>query len=305
MWLKTFFYLQKNDRRGAVVLLLLALIAITLIFGVGNSETGSTRGNSLTDSVSSGGLSSSPRYYQVAGKRAELFPFDPNSADSTQLLRLGLRPWQVRNIYKYRAAGGVYRQPRDFARLYGLTRKQFIEMEPYIRISKDYSPASELYSSGPNYYDNNDGRGHMRDTLSRKQFHSFKLRPGQHVSLNMADTTELMKVPGIGQAYANAIVNYRNRLGGFANVSQLLDIGGLPQSALPFFSVSMEHVRKMNVNKLSLNQLRRHPYINFYQARDICDFRRTHGPIRNIEQLRGNNDFSAEEISKIAPYLEY
>lgn len=52
--------------------------------------------------------------------------------------------WQVRNIYRYRAKGGVYRKKEDFARLYGLTVKDYRRLEPYIRISEDYLPASTL-----------------------------------------------------------------------------------------------------------------------------------------------------------------
>ncbi len=54
-----------------------------------------------------------------------LFPFDPNTATVEELQQLGLAPFQVRNIIKYRSKGGVYHSPMDFARLYGLTRKQY------------------------------------------------------------------------------------------------------------------------------------------------------------------------------------
>ena len=88
-------------------------------------------------------------YNQGEEQRAERFPFDPNTADSTTLLRLGLQPWQVANIYRYRSHGGIYRRPEDFARLYGLTQKQYRELEPYIRISADYRPAVELVKDRP------------------------------------------------------------------------------------------------------------------------------------------------------------
>lgn len=44
-------------------------------------------------------------YYATPARRIESFEFDPNEADSTQLLRLGLAPFQVRSIYRYRAKG--------------------------------------------------------------------------------------------------------------------------------------------------------------------------------------------------------
>ena len=77
-------------------------------------------------------------------KSVKLVVFDPNTADSTTLLSLGLQRWQVRNIYRYRRAGGIYRRKEDFARLYGLTAGQYRQLEPYIRIGADYQPAVTL-----------------------------------------------------------------------------------------------------------------------------------------------------------------
>lgn len=133
----------------------------------------------------------------------------------------------------------------------------------------------------------------------------MKLRQGEHIALNLSDTTLLQRVPGIGSAYARAVVNYRNRLGGFHDVSQLLEISGFPESALPYFQVSDEGVKKLKVNKLTLSQLRQHPYINFYMARAICDFRRLNGPLTSLSQLRNNRDFPPEVIRRLEPYIEY
>jgi DNA uptake protein ComE-like DNA-binding protein len=148
-------------------------------------------------------------YYQTEGQTVERFAFDPNTADSTQLLRLGLRPWQVRNIYKYRARGGVYRKKEDFARLYGLTVKEYRELEPYIRISPDYvMPASELVEPQQEY---------VRDTLK----YPVKVETPSSIDINTTDTMMLRKVPGVGEAFARRILSYGRRLGGFVSTSQL------------------------------------------------------------------------------------
>ena len=80
----------------------------------------------------------------VGRQKVELFNFDPNTADSITLHRLGLPRWQVRSIYKYRAHGGVYRCKEDFAQLRGLTLKKYRELEPYIHIADQFRPASEF-----------------------------------------------------------------------------------------------------------------------------------------------------------------
>lgn len=236
----------------------------------------------------------SNRPYNVNGRQAELFAFDPNTADSTQLLRLGFLPWQVRAIYRYRAAGGIYRKPEDLARMYGLTVKEYRRLEPYIRISDDYLPASTLIKEA--VYEPEE-----RDTMT----YPIKMKATETIELNSADTTALKRVPGIGSGYANRIVAYREHLGGFYSVEQLFDIEGMPEESLSYFTIDSTGLRKININKLTINQMRRHPYINFHQAKAIYDYRRLHGDIKSLQQLRLHRDFTPEAIARLEPYVEY
>jgi DNA uptake protein ComE-like DNA-binding protein len=233
-------------------------------------------------------------YYNVEEQKAERFAFDPNTADSTQLLRLGLRPFIVRNIYKYRAKGGRFRKPEDFARMYGLGKEEYKSLEPYIKISSDYQPASSLISE-------TEKSSTPKDSLR----YPVKLSVGEHIALNTADTTTLKRVPGIGSGYARAIVNYRNRLGGYVDVNQLLDIKGIPPEALQYIVLGNSEVKKLDVNHLSLNQLKQHPYLNFYQARALVESRRLHGPLRSAADLRLISDFTEADIKRLIPYLQF
>jgi DNA uptake protein ComE-like DNA-binding protein len=261
-------------------------------FSSSSSAAGALSSSRVSGGSPAGSGAGSGGYYATGAAAPERFPFDPNTADSTRLLRLGLQPWQVRNIYKYRAHGGIYRTKEDFAKLYGLTVKQYRELEPYIRISRDYLPASTLVA---------DRTPHDRDTLR----FPVKIGEGEHVTLNTADTTQLKKVPGIGSYYAKEIVRYGQRLGGYASVDQLDEIDGFPQESKKYFTTGNTTVQKLNVNKLSLQQLRRHPYINYYQAKAISDYRRLHGNIRSLDDLRLCKDFTDAAISRLQPYVEY
>ena len=294
---KEFFYLQRTDRIALIALLSLVIVAVVVIFGIGGSYTETALGSE--DSVAlkqrypmAFDHRQNQYYSQLESSCAERFLFDPNTADSMQLLRLGLRPWQVRNVYRYRAAGGVFRKPSDFARLYGLTQKEYKELAPYIRISEDYRPASELVGERETY---------VRDTLK----YPIKISVGEHIALNTADTLQLKKVPGIGSGWAHAIVNYRSRLGGFYAVSQLEEIEGFPEETEKFFTVDLSAIHKMNVNQMTLSQLRRHPYINFYQARAIMDYRRLNGKLENLSQLCLLKEFPPAAIQRLEPYVEF
>ena len=297
-WLKQLFYIRKSDRTTIMVLLVVAAVVLMLIWVTGG-ETEQTpaglqdaatdfRADSLRTARSSG-------YYddQPTQRPAELFPFDPNTADSTQLLRLGLREWQVRNIYKFRRAGGVYRRPADFARLYGLTVGEYRRLEPYIRIGSDYQPAATLSEAQPLPQP-------RRDSLR----YPVKLQSTETIGLNTADTALLRRVPGIGPYYAAEIVRYGKRLGGYASIDQLDEIDSFPQEAKQYLVID-GNVKKLAVNRLSLQELRRHPYINFYQAKAIVDYRRLHGPIRSLSDLGLSRDFPADAIRRLEPYMDY
>ena len=292
-----FFYLQKSDRRTIILLLCVIVAAVVVMKTVDDGSTEEAALTQLETDKQDHRQRQQPRnhaYYQTEERKAELFPFDPNTADSTQLLRLGLQPWQVRNIYKYRAAGGVYRQPRDFARLYGLTLKQFRRLEPYIRIKEEDMPAERYFYKYEPIEE--------RDTMK----YPIKLQAEERIVLNRADTAQLRKVPGIGPYFARKIVEYRERLGGYYRVQQLLEIEDFPETAVDFFIIPDDtQLRKLNINRLSLNELKRHPYLNFYQARAIVDYRRLHGTIQSLDQLSLLRDFPREAIERLTPYVEY
>lgn len=283
-----------------MIFLLAAVVLSAVVVGImdkGGMSSQLARTDSLTadSSIRKAAVRPGGQYiYNVETVRRKLSAFDPNTADSTLLLSLGLQPWQVRSIYRYRAKGGIYRQPSDFARLYGLTVKQYKELLPYIHISDEYKPAAEVYGR-------TDAVRSGRDTLR----YPVKLQPGQYVTLDDADTASLRKVPGIGRYYASRIVRYRNDLGGYVSVAQLSEIEGIPEAALSYFRVTGGAVRKLNLNRLTLNELKHHPYINFYQARRIIDYRRLKGPLHSIDDLRLLKDFSQRDIERLRPYVEF
>lgn len=299
MFIKEFFYLNRNDRRVIYVLAAVALVAAVLAIGLGGG--GESSPLTAADSLSVVKADSAAKYYgkrdvggyAVEERKIELFDFDPNTADSTQLLRLGLSPGQVRCIYKYRGNHGKYSKPTDFTKVPGLTVGQYRALEPHIKISADYLPAASVITAEPIEI--------HRDTAR----YIPKMQQGDHLALNAADTTALKRVPGVGSYFARQIVRLRERLGGFVDKSQLLEIEQFPQQALPYFEVDAGSVRKLKVNLLKPKQLRIHPYINFYQARAIYDFRRMRRDLEGMSDLRLMKEFSEADLRRLEPYLEF
>ena len=299
--MKSFFYLQRSDRRAVIVLLagLVLLVVVLHFVGGGNEYTEVAEAD--TTAVKKQAKPSYHHYYDNgapaggAPLEAQLFAFDPNTADSTSLLRLGLSPRLVRNIYRYRAKGGVFHRKQDFARLYGLTVGQYRRLEPYIVIGEDYQWAADRIPAAKT------SRLSVRDTMPYPK----KLKVGEHIELNSADTSMLKRVPGIGTAYARAVVSYRERLGGYYQASQLLEIRGFPVTALQFFVVDVTKVRKININRLKQSTLSNHPYIDRRQAQTIVTHRNVFGPIKSLDKLAHYSDFTPDKIERLKAYVEF
>jgi len=223
-----------------------------------------------------------------------LFNFNPNTLDSVGFVRLGLKPYIASNILKYRQKGGKFKDKSDFAKVYGISENKFKELEKYILIEN----ITDTQSATSTQSQPNDNHIFAENII---------------VNINAADTTELMRVKGIGRYYAKGIIAYRKQLGGFASIEQLLELKNMrPENYEKIknsFSVDVDKIQKIRINIASVERLKEHPYIGFYRAQKIYEFRRQKGKLQNINDLKkefiNDKDFTAEWFEKITPYLSF
>ena len=304
MW-KDFFYYTKSERRAVYVLLvLIALLVVAIVVVPGPVEHSDTEVLSV-DSVKRENIATQTDgwkkdSYAVKGKDipVSLMDFDPNLADSIELVRLGLPPYVVRNVIKYRQKGGRFRTPESFSRIYGLTEEKFEELKPYIRISDSFVPKPKMRKSES---PQTSWKSEKKDTFQRQ----FKYPEGTLVAVNGADTTELKKIPGIGSGISKMIVSYRERLGGFCSLEQLAEVKFVTPELLEWFTLDEVEVRKLSINKASLEELRVHPYINYYQAKVMVEHRRKKGKITSLSQLSLYEEFTEKDLQRIFPYISF
>ena len=126
-----------------------------------------------------------------------------------------------------------------------------------------------------------------------------KYPEGTLVSLNEADTTQLKRIPGVGSAIAKMIVAYRNRLGGFVCLEQLQEIPHVDASLNKWFTIQSAPFRKIRVNKDGLDKLRNHPYMDFYKAKAILEYRRKRGNIKGLSRLSLFEEFTRKRPSTL------
>jgi DNA uptake protein ComE-like DNA-binding protein len=127
------------------------------------------------------------------------------------------------------------------------------------------------------------------------------------IPINLADSADFEKLPGIGPVLAKRIVRYRALLGGFYDTGQLKEVYGISDSV--YFIIKGRlltdtlGIVKLNLNEASENDLARHPYIGKFAARGIIRYRSRVRTIRSIDELYKNGLIPAENIEKLEKYL--
>ncbi len=277
---------------GIILLLLLTLLLLPVFEKPHNTDTDRWR-QALqsfvftTDSTMHGRkeISDGDPVFTPGGSET-LFSFDPNLASAEDFSRLGLKSWQISRIQKYREKGGVFRKKEDFSRIYGITAIQYEKLEPYISIDSSFLRKSVS------------GR---RMTISRpaRRILSFEI--------NTADSLQLDSLYGIGPVLASRIIRYRNRLGGFISLDQLKEVYGFPiqfyDSITAHLSVDTLKIVFIHLNTVSPEVLRKHPYLNIYQARSIIRYRELKGRFTGSGQVIENQLLPPEVWNRIKSYL--
>jgi DNA uptake protein ComE-like DNA-binding protein len=232
----------------------------------------------------------------------------------------------VRSIYRYRAKGGRFSTKDDFRRIYRLTNEQWEHLAPLIRIGKKYQlvdlspePSRTVSASQPRG-DRNTASGKPVisssatsdsefTSVSSHKLHSkypVKLVGDEVLDVNLADSAQLCRVPGIGPYFSRKIVQYRKRLGGYVSTAQLLEIEDFPADAVAWLVVADSlSVQKLSLNHLTTRKLMKHPYMGYYRASDIENHKRIYGRVPDLDALRQMPHFSEEDIKRLEPYLEF
>ena len=206
---------------------------------------------------------------------------------------------------KYRSRGGRFRKKEDFARLYGLTLKQYRQLEPYIAIQPEVMAADVIKGRQDTLNTlNNQNTPNIQNTPNTPKNPSSKLRYGETVDINTADTALLKRIPGIGSYYAMRIVELRQRRQMFSSPQELLAIRNFPESALAYMTAS-QNFPEIFVNLWSQKQLAAHPLLNYAQAREIITLRRTAGTITVTSDLAALPSLDVRTMERIAPFLRF
>lgn len=208
-----------------------------------------------------------------------LFKFNPNNLALSSWMKLGLTEHQVQVIKHYEEKGGRFFTKGDVQKMYSISPTEYKRLEPYI------------------------------DLPDGTALHINKVKPGEVVEINNADSARLTMIHGIGPAFARRIVHYRQRVGGFYNKEQLKEVYGIDQEKYDQIkdeiAVDDGHIIKVNINSATFNDLRRFPYLSFKQMDAIIAYRDEHGNYNALTDLKNIAILNDRILRKIGPYLVF
>lgn len=217
--------------------------------------------------------------------------FNPNTIDKEKWVALGFKKKTADNIQKYRAAGGAFNKKEDLLKIYGINKKLVTAYFDYMIIPP---PEPKPKGGAPKI------KKAIEKMVAEKEAVKF--------DLNLADSTQLQLVRGIGPVLSGRIIKYRDLLGGYTSTEQLKEVYGLDdevyQRVLSQFGILVTQVQKININQDSIKYLAAHPYLNYKMSRAIVKYRTQHGDYQGVEDLKKIHTMSDSLFQKIAPYLK-
>lgn len=295
------FIFTRNERNGILILLLILFLTlcvdIALPFILPEKEYDVSVWKEETE-----------KYYAgiLPVEKAKEFAFkgviDPNFAELTELIKMGIPSGLASNWVKYLQKGGHFKKKEEVMKLYGMTDNLFRKVQGNLQIREQSVPVKrKVGTASP---DSVETSGPIKkDTLLKSKDDELKNIP--LLEVNKADSVQLEALPGIGPVLASRIIKFRRLLGGFYEIAQLKEIYGMTEELWTKSSARLHadpsEIRKIDINFLSLSELGRHPYIGFRQARKIVKRRDNSGKFDQIAELASL--FSADSLQHLVPYL--
>jgi competence protein ComEA len=293
-WVKDFFFLSHSQVNGFVVLV--PLLAIVLFSApawqwfVSQQPKDYSKDRATLDSLIALWDESRPEKVKdhlpddVSKRTFTLF--DPNQATADELILLGFSNSLSKRMVHYREKGGTFRIKSDLLKIYGMDSSLYQQLYSFI----DLPVSNKL----------------------RKADHPAK-RPSRSdakatFDLNLADTSQLKSIYGIGEKLSLRIIRYRDALGGFVSMEQVLEVYGLDTTVVNRMAKASYiredfQPRKLNINKADEKELAAHPYLRKTAARSIVAYRFQHGEFTALEDLGNIHTLDPNTIEKIIPYL--
>ncbi|MBE0652225.1 MAG: helix-hairpin-helix domain-containing protein [Bacteroidales bacterium] len=211
--------------------------------------------------------------------------FNPNTISLNELLDMGLDDFLAGNIIRYREAGGIFREPDDLSRIYGMDPEVYTRLEPFINFPDIIPMAESAFSN--------------EAELKNVQLYISEI--------NSAEIRDFMRIAGMDPEVAGRIIRYRELLGGYCFYEQLKEVYGLFDTVrfriIKEFSIDEAKIRKISLKTASYSELLRHPYLEKSHVNELFKLKDFYGDSIHFSHLVQNQSLPDSILHRIKPYI--
>jgi len=281
-------YVSKRNRRGVIALIFFSLIIIffpriaqlfnkQVILAVSTEYV--TEFDRKNKNFQKRKRTYYPKYEKKKRFSAPLKRFDPNDYQAKDWISLGLSEKQVAVLLKFTKNG--IRSNEDLKRIFVISDELFA-------LIKD----STFYPERPKME-------YQVKVVEEKKI--------QKVEINLASVEDLDQLKGIGPFFAKQIIKYRDQLGGFSSKEQILEVWKMTIETydilIPQIELDKSKIKQLNINEITVEELKNHPYLNWSQANSIIKMRLQRTKFTNINEIQESKLIDVETFEKLIPYL--
>lgn len=240
-----FRFILSKPQRGAVLILLVLLIAVQLYRLLVNAPELSPVDLSQAQSYQT--QLDSLRIKENA-QTPIVYQYNPNYLTDYRAYTLGLPPEAFDKLLRYRQTNSYVNTPKQFQEVTKLSDSLMEKLLPQLKFSKP------LYKS----------KTKNRIVLKK--------------DINKASASDFQEVSGIGAVLSERIVKYRSFLSGFSVLEQCYEVYGLDSLVVQrlwerFEIQSLPEIERLDLTTVSLQELEQIPYLNRADARKIIAHR--------------------------------
>lgn len=286
-------YISKRNRQALVWVIIVSIIIVyipRLLLAMDRTESSIKISESeiteLKNKIAKYKKNKKSSFFDQGGNKSRYnvppSKFDPNQYELKDWMQLGLSEKQANVVLKFTSRG--IKSNEDLKRVFVLSDELF-----------------ELIKDSTYYpiFEKSENPIKKSDTKTEK--------PKILVELNTVSQEDLVKIPGIGEYFAKWIINYRTRLGGFTKPEQLLEVWKIDVEKFlqiePYVMVNIEKISKLKLNSITIEDLKKHPYLNWNIANSIIKIRERKQGYTAIDEIKESVLIDEECFEKLKPYL--